>query len=829
MVRYTASRGRSLGSNPDGEPRPKRRFLIRRLVGNTAWTAMAVVASGFAQTAHAQTESGQADGGGDIVVTAQRREQSIQDVGIAITAFSGEQLREMGVNSSTDIARVTPGLSISSTSGGQNSQFSIRGVVQNDFSDLIEGPVATYVDDTYIPNLNGQLFGTFDIQRVEVLKGPQGTLFGRNATGGLVHFVPNRPSDEPNGFLDLSYGRFNHVRAEGAIGLPLGEKVQIRLSGLFNRFDPILKNIYPYGVDQLVAGTTPPKGRCCEDLWNDNTVALRGQIQLQPTERLTIRATGSFARTRFSENPYNAVATIGVFDAEGRLVNVQFAGPDETRTNIGPNGENVGGDGLPTTQTRPTPGGDFFGFRAPSAESLQVSKDWARDDLNRLKSYDGALHLNYEFDGAELVSISNYRRFFSHHGTDVEAGPENMINYLGDSRQRSFSQEVRLAGTGKGPFRWVTGFYYLYVKTNAYSGFLAPSNSIFAASFGEPFAADGIDLINEIHLETRSVSGFGQVEYDFAPKLSFVLGGRVIREHQEYSFSSSAHANVDDYAFDLGPALFPLQDSFADERSKTLWAGKAQIEYRPDRDTLLYFGINRGVKGGAYNAVLPDGSPSLPPERIPYKPETLIAYEVGLKSTFLNGKATFDAAAYYYDYSNYQAFTFANVSGIVSNNDARIYGVEASLNLRPIEGLHIGLGVSLLDAKVKDLALADSLTRDVKPTFTPSKTFAGQISYTVPKPILGGNVSFNLDGSWRSKVYGNIRNFDADVINAYFLANGHIYFTTAEGRYKFGIGVENIFDKRYRTVTFNLATTCGCNEESYGNPRWWNISARASF
>ncbi|MBV2149828.1 TonB-dependent receptor plug domain-containing protein [Sphingobium sp. AS12] len=816
---------------PGGRDRrdQKSRSLTGTLFSTAAQAAIAIMAAGTTQVALAQTASDQVGGDGEIVVTAQRREQSIQDVGIAITAFSGEQLREMGASSSIDIARLTPGLSISSTSGGQNSQFSIRGVVQNDFGDFIEGPVAAYVDDTYIPNLNGQLFGTFDVQRVEVLKGPQGTLFGRNATGGLIHFIPNRPSDTANGFLDLSYGRFNHVRAEGAIGLPLSEKVQIRLSGLFNRFDPILKNIYPYGVSSLVAGTTPPGPKCCEDLWNDNTVALRGQIQFEPTERLTIRATGSYARTRFGENPYNATATIGVFDAEGRLVNVQFAGPNETRMNIGPNGENVGTNGLPTAQMRPTPGGDFFGYRAPSAKSLTISKDWALDDLNRLKSYDGALHLNYEFDGAELVSISNYRRFFSVHGTDVDAGPENLINFLGDSRQRSFSQEVRLAGTGKGAFRWVTGFYYLYVKTNAYSGFVAPSNSIFAASFGPPFATDGIDLINEIHLETRSVSGFGQIEYDFAPKLSFILGGRLIREHQEYSFDSFAHANVDDYDFDHGPALFPLQDSFADKRSKTLWAGKAQVEYRPDSDTLLYLGVSRGVKGGAYNAALPDGSPSLSPDRIPYRPETLTAYELGLKATFLDGKATFDAATYYYDYKDYQAFTFANVSGIVSNNDARVYGFEASLNLRPVRGLHIGLGVSLLDAKVYDLELAPGLITDVKPSFTPGKTFSGQIAYTVPQKVLGGNVSFNLDGSWRSKVYGNIRNFDADVIDAYFLANGHVFFTTGDERYKIGFGVENILDKRYRNVTFNLATLCGCNEESYGTPRWWNVSMRTSF
>ncbi len=808
-----------------------RRILSRPVLCRSSFVALAAAGVSLSQQAPAQSvapaTAAPTGDTGDIVVTAQRREQSIQDVGIAISAFSGETLRNMGIQSSTDIARLTPGVSISASAGGQDSQFSIRGVTQNDFSDAIEAPVAVYVDETYIPNLNGQVFGTFDLQRVEVLKGPQGTLFGRNATGGLVHFVPNKPSADPNGFLDMTYGDYNHVRIEGAIGLPITDKVQMRISGLYNRYDPILKNIYPYGVDKLSAGQTPPQPKCCQNLWNDDTKAIRAQLQAEPTDRLTIRLTGSYFREVMGENPYNSVATIGVFDDQGRLVNVEFAGANETRMNIGPNGENVGTDGQPTTATRATPGGDFFGYVAPSAKSLTVSKDWALDDLNRLRSYDGALHINYDLGGAELVAITDYRNFRKKFGTDVDAGPENLINFISDSKQHSLSQEVRLSGTGSSKFRWVTGAYYLYIDSLVHNGFEAPSNSIFAASFGTPFDTQGIDLINNVHLQTYSISGFGQVEYDFAPKLTAILGGRLIHEHQKYSFSSYAHANINDYGFDYGPNLFQLQDPFDDSRSKTLWAGKAQLEYRPNRRLLVYFGVNRGVKGGAYNATLPDGSPSLAPNRIPYKPETLTSYEGGIKSTLFNGLATFDASAYYYDYKNYQAFTFANVSGIVSNNDARMYGLEASLNLRPVRGLNIGLGMSLLNAKVKNLAIATGITKDVKPTFTPSKTFAGQISYSLPHDIAGGQLSFNLDGSWRSKVYGNIRNFDADVIKSYFLANSHIYWTV--DKLKFGVGLDNMFDKRYRTITYNLATLCGCNEESYGTPRWWNLSVRYTY
>ncbi|MDE2618818.1 MAG: Plug domain-containing protein, partial [Sphingomonadales bacterium] len=135
-------------------------------------------------TTDAAASSAEATDTGEILVTAQRRSQSKQDVGIAIAAFGGAELRAMNVQSSIDVARLTPGVHISGNVGGQMSQFTIRGVTQNDFNDAIEAPVAVYVDDSYIPNMQGQTFGLFDLSRVEVLKGPQGTLFGRNATGG---------------------------------------------------------------------------------------------------------------------------------------------------------------------------------------------------------------------------------------------------------------------------------------------------------------------------------------------------------------------------------------------------------------------------------------------------------------------------------------------------------------------------------------------------------------------------------------------------------------------------------------------------------------------
>ena len=175
----------------------------------------------------------------EVIVTAQKREESIQDVGIAITAFSGEQLDALGITDSVAIAEFTPGVHISGNNAGYTQQFTIRGATQNDFNDLAEAPNAVYIDEAYQAAGQAQLFSQFDMERVELLKGPQGTLFGRNATGGLVHYVTNKPTDEFEGYGDIQYGRYDTVRFEGAVGGPLAEGIKARISGFYRSHDPI--------------------------------------------------------------------------------------------------------------------------------------------------------------------------------------------------------------------------------------------------------------------------------------------------------------------------------------------------------------------------------------------------------------------------------------------------------------------------------------------------------------------------------------------------------------------------------------------------------------
>lgn len=779
--------------------------------------------------AEAASDSNAAGGGGEILVTAQRRAQSKQDVGIAIAAFGSEALTAMNVQSSTDIARLTPGVSISSNVGGQNSQFSIRGVTQNDFNDAIEAPVAVYVDDGYIPNMQGQTFGLFDLERVEVLKGPQGTLFGRNATGGLVHYIVNKPTDHLEATVNATYGRYNQVKIDGGISGPLSDTVSARLSWFYNRYDPYLKNVYPEGaaggVPVNLGGVSSP---CCEDEGNEDTLAGRFQLQFKPSSDLTIRLVGAAARQHFSTGPYTQEATIAEVNDNGYVINSYTASDTETRAAIAPDGSNY--TGLNSAVTGRLPGADWFGFTAPDPSTRTISVGYANKDANRTESYNGALHVDYDFSNVHFVSISDFKSFDKSFSMDVAASPTNFVAYGTSAKTKSFSQEFRFSGESD-QLNWTAGAYYLYIDAKSSNGFIAPAYSLFAGSLG--MTDTGVDLTNTFRLKTSSGSLFGQVEYEFVPDWKFIVGGRIIREHQNYDFASAATVNDDPWSINPitdSSYLFTLQPSYANSRTKTLWTGKAQIEYRPSHDLLVYLGINRGVKGGSYNAKLPDGTMPLTGSEIPYKPEELLSYEGGFKLTFLGGRGTFNASAYYYDYFNYQAFTFANVSGVVQNRDARTYGIEAELSLRPVTGLQVDLSASTFNAKVKNLQIAPGVFRDVRPSFAPRTQVSGRISYTPPElSVAGGSITLSGDGSYQSGAYDNLQNFDSQWMPGYAVFNAQLAWKSDDDAYRLAFFVNNIADKTYKVTGYDLSSLCGCSESAYGKPRWWGITAGYSF
>ena len=785
----------------------------------------------------------------EVVVSAQKREQNIQDVGISIAAFTGDQLKAMGIESSYDIATFTPGVHISGAMAGQNSQFTIRGVTQSDFNDIVEAPNAVYLDEGYIPIANAQTFGLFDIERVEVLKGPQGTLFGRNATGGLVHYISRKPTfGEVEGFVDLRGGYYDtpahggSQRVEAAIGGPLGDRVAGRVAVMYDNVESYLKNMYPAGAPTAGSfGSLPPGPGAGADMGASETFALRGTLDFKASENVLLRVSANHAKSKLATGPYQAISTIGVLDAQGELINVIRTPAGETRFSIQGSGEgganlidgsSFGPGGTLGLPGRPVPGGDFFGYTDPDGDGWRTSSDFAFKDNGETEAT--GLSGRVEWDVAErvqLVSITDWKKYEKVLFIDVDAGPMNQLANAGAVDADSLSQELRLSGS-TGRTHWVAGGYYLNINNNADNALKAPVNSLIYTLFGNtPF-----DIGVKARLKTKSYSAFGQLEFDFTDRITGTLGGRIIEEEKDYRMIANGFfISTSNYHINQGSPLpnVPVPGapfSFADESSKTLWTGKAQLDFRPRDGLLLYAGINRGSKAGSYNAPLlgaylgGGGDAGLP-----YGDETLWSYEGGFKAS-LGERTRLNGGVYYYDYKDAQAFLFVGVGGLVINADQRTYGAELELQTNPIEGLDISLSGGLLDAKLKNVPLRANSPlppRDVRPIFTPEVQVTGMVRYSWP--ALGGLLHIRSDAAYVGSVYYNLRNFDADKFPSYLLVNGEFGWTSGDDAWQVSLNLRNITQEKAGGMGYDLASLCGCNEVSYLPPRWLGVSLKRSF
>jgi len=779
--------------------------------------------------------------GSDIVVTAQKRDEKLQNVGIAITAYSGDQLRALGIDKSSDIAAFTPGVHISGSLAGQNTQFTIRGVTQNDFNDIVEAPNAVYLDEAYIAIAQGQSFAVFDIDRVEILKGPQGTLFGRNATGGLVHYLTRKPSlTKWEGYVDARFGIMDSPDSptvftiEGAAGGPVSDKVAVRAAFRWNKQQPYLRNQYPAGA----VGGSPGPGAGA-NLGDDDTLAGRLSVLFAPSDTSEFILSGNYSRSRIATGPYQQKSTIAVYDANRELINVIDAGPNETRASIIPvgtpgsiNGDNgsdldnngvVGGPG--EIYGRPA-GADFFGYIDPDGAGNRFSSDFAFKDSGRVTTWGVGLrgHLDLS-DTVTLSSVTDYKKFTHLLFIDVDGGPANQLANYNNLKADQFSQELRLNGKS-GDFNWVTGIYYLHINNLSKNGLKAPINGLVP---GNP-----IDIASTARLKTDSYSLFGQGEYDFTDTLRFVAGARVIRENKDYNFIQELYFSPDSRVVQPGAPLFPIgplpgpNPRYLDKRGQTLWAGKVQLEYRPNADTLLFIGVNRGSKAGSYNAQLNGGLPT-PGSAIRYNDEVLINYEGGFKLSLANNKIRLNGSLYYYDYQNYQSFLFTGVSGVVINADARTIGGELTLLANPFPGMDVALSFSQLDAKVKNVPLrfGGPIIRDVKPTYAPETQASALVRYGWG--MFGGTMAVKADAAYSSSYFYNLRNFDADRYGSYVLVNTGVSWTDGAEHLELGFDVSNLTDKRIGIQGFDLATLCGCNEVAYKLPRTFTLRARYKF
>lgn len=776
----------------------------------------------------------------EVVVTAQRRRQSAQDVGIDINAYTGVQLRQLGIHRAVDVGYVTPGVFVGGAVAGQSSQFTIRGVSNNDFNDITEAPIATYLDGAYIGLYVGQSMATFDTQRIEILKGPQSTLFGRNATGGVVRYISNQPQlNVFKGYVQASYGRFDsplsagQYRENAAINIPMGSKLALRLAGTSTVRNNYIKNIYPqYAPPAGSFGGGSPGPGAGSDLGQHNDYGARAILLYKPRDSLSMSLELNVVHSISGTAAYTQKATIGVFDAHGRLANVLNAGPTETRASIGPGGVNHGADpgniGVFTPLTRPTPGGDFFGYVAPPPSTYTQSTDFSFSHADHFGAFAITGHLHWDISpNMKLTSVSNFSRFYYLPFLDVDAGPGNQFsNYQGD-HTRQWSQEIRLAGHN-GIGHWVTGFYYLRMNNQSTAGLGIPAASLDASVLA--------------HMTTNSYSLFAQTDRKIYGPWSLIVGARLVNERKSYNLEQALFISTNPIVVDPGTpiAVFGPPPSFTPYHASMnswLWAGKVQLDYHPEKHLLYYLGVSRGVKAGAYNAPLPAGQGAIPSYIVPasairYSPEALWDYEGGWKWTTLQGRLQFDGSVYYYNYRNYQAFLFTGVSGAVVNRNATNVGGELNLKVRPIPSLEFGVGVSAFHFVVKHVPFSfrsDAITRNVQPTYAPPVQVIGWGRYILPWQVHGGSLAVNARANFTDHFYYNLRDFSGDEFPSSTSLNLGLGWISGDGNWEVHLNARNVTDALLPVMGFDLATVCGCNEISYRPPRFISLSVRRDF
>ncbi|AXT39104.1 TonB-dependent receptor [Alteromonas sp. BL110] len=739
-----------------------------------------------------------------IEVTAQKRNENISDVGIAITAFSGEQLEALGLESSTELIAFTPGVSLAGDIGGQRAIFNIRGVVQNDYADLAEAPVAVYVDGGYLASTQAQTFGLFDVARIEILKGPQGTLFGRNATGGLVNTITAKPTADTEGYAEFTAASFEQYRFEGAISGEIADGVYGRFSGFTNQQGEILENIYEDGAAPDTRLGSVGGG---EDGYNDDTKAFRAQLLFDIGDEGSLLVSGNWSDTTKSEGPYQVVNTTEVKDAEGNVIDVIYAaddplGCDTIQAGVCVDG-NFNGDPF-----RPVQGGDFNGNFDPDGSGNKVNKDFAFDDQNKIKSKGLAATLDYAFESFDFFAMSDYKEFKRTVGLDSDQTASPELIFQSNSTIEQFSQEFRFSGE-TADLKWVGGLYYLSIDTDYSQGLAGPSTA---------FYLGGEENNTMVALETESYSVFGQVDYSLTDDLVLVGGLRYTRENKDFIGNVYQNENTDDRVIEIDTSTSSLE-MLVQSNDQNLWSAKLQLEYSVG-NSLYYAGINQGVKAGSFNAPLSGGF-SL------YEPEELTSYEAGLKHSFMQGSGVFNANVFYYDYNDYQSFSWVNNAGVVTNEEASFSGVELEVFLTPTDSLDVMVNFSYTDAVVEDLEVASGYFADTTPPFTPEYQASAMLRYNWD--AFEGNMAAQLSANYQSETFHNARNFTAHEIDSYATADARLTWVDGQDKWSLAAYVDNLFDSDHELIGFDVSGFYGTSQISYAKPRTYGVTIRRSF
>lgn len=750
------------------------------------------VAALLAPAAHAVTTSDAAgDGLQEVVVTAAKRAESLQSVPISVTAIGSATLGELKMDTPAAIAELTPGLHLNSINGGAIPVFALRGVSMFDYSFNQSSPIASYFDEVYKGGFVLQGVEMFDLDRVEVLSGPQGTLYGKNATGGAINFYSKKPTFDTEGYMKVGIGNFNRREIEGAVQTPIVKDVlTFRLAMTYSKAD---------GWTQNLAPGQPDMGSL--DQW-----AARLSILFTPSE--TVDMLLRFAHSQ--QTPVNE----GILPVPGPL-------------GIGNGVYNLFHASDPTHN----PYTDYFrtGLNNNQIDYVGATNHFQQTD-------DASLTAHWRFTpGYELTSITSFNSGQLNLPDPSDGAPIEVFRISYFARTRQFTQDMRIASTGTGPFGFIGGLYYQHEvvyntqEIKLYNNIDVNGDGVI--DYQDCLASGGLyacDYWNQFDQKRDSWAAYTDTSYALNPQWKLRLGLR-------YNHDNGGLRNF--IAQMRGPDQVPLANlipgdpnnidaTLAHDLHNTATTGRLGIDYTPTSSALLYASFSRGYRSGAFAAQ----AFFLPEEATIVKPETLDAIELGFKTRWLGDRLQVNGAAFHYDYKNQQIIDFDPITAaqpLVNLRDAKIRGVEVSLEARPLHTLTINASASWLDARLTDATLRGlSVNGNLLPNAPKASGSLGvDWQYAQTHAAL---LSVHLDESYQSYQYFEPFNEPQLRQGGYGTLNGRLKIATADDRWDAGLWARNLTNKFYLVAALDLSGF-GYQYTRRAPPRMFGVDVRYRF
>jgi iron complex outermembrane receptor protein len=830
------------------------------------WAVAACLLSLAASTAFAQIE--------EIIVTAQKREESLQDVPIAMQAFTGETVNDLGVLRVVDIVNHAPNINLSGQNHA-NRAIAIRGIGTSDFFAASPGSVGVYIDDVtmsspYLTNL-----GIYDMERVEILRGPQNALFGRNTTGGALNFISKMPvvGGDTDGILRLTLGRYSRIEAEAAGTFQLGESAAARLA------------VKSYDRDGIWNNITNGGGKYGEK----DQKSVRATIAFQPSERLRVTGNLHYGKEDSQVDPQRVIGTrtdpSGLMDAADPDTNLH----DQQLIWEGVEYNTVNGQGVDAS----FPQWENIGHSGADNHDIELFGAWVKVDV--------------DFDWGSLTSITAYEDSMTRFVTDsggqgninptpvsIAAGlnrPEENISIDQDQEFEQISQEFRIQSAQDKKLRWIAGIYFFQEDSvlaqnirfgvgipvaapplNLITGGLAPPScsEIGQVPVGDPAIAGGslglwgvsqaftcgyqgagysdIMSFSIATMENSVWSPYGQIEYDINEDLTLTLGLRYTDDTKEIPSHFVGFMDITGFAVDtffteellrstaadqVGngtatpvcaiPGQFCAEDTTRGDLVAEEWGGKIGLDWHINPNTMLWGSYSRGFRSGRYDVEFLHG-PQTGFLLADSTPETLDSFELGAKMSLAENTVNLNISAFFYEWKDKQAFFVDPITGPAFGNipKAESQGVEVELIWSPTPTLFLSAGLGLLDTEITE---ASPLPFDEQGHELQQ---APEVSYNllVNKEITlrNGTLSLQADYAYRDESSNSLATADlSDKLDEAELLGARASYAFGENeRMEVSVFGENLLESRYCTYMFGLAAlngsvTCVANE---GQTMW---------